>query len=243
MPGPGQNVFRVLWRLITDPMFQGIFTGLAVDSDKPRRPSDLEDESVGSFLQRRLGNTHVGDNLVSAILHGIYAGDIYQLSVKSLLPVAWHIEGQYGSLFAGMKRFLFEGLREIKINDLQLIADMHKIELAKDMKLANASVYSFKQGVAALSDGLITALKSNPKVRLKNGVTVKTVVFDGETNTVKVGTEIHFAIYPLTPRRYQRLLTSHQRPTIESSPQYPAAASLNSPARAQSSHPYPKLLP
>jgi oxygen-dependent protoporphyrinogen oxidase len=189
MPGPGQNILNFIWRLLTDPVFEGTFSGFAVDSDRPRRPSDLEDESVGSFLERRLGNRHVGDNLASALLHGIYAGDIYQLSIKSLLPIAWHIEGRYGSLFAGMKKFLFEGIQEVKRDDAALLSHMlQNADLAGGRKVVDASVYSFKQGIGALSDGLVTALKSNPKVQLKTGTKVENIAFDGETNNVKVGT-------------------------------------------------------
>lgn len=193
MPGPGQGILHSLWWLLTEPIFEGIFTGLAVESDKPRRSSDLEDESVGSFLQRRLGNSHVGDNLASAILHGVYAGDIYQLSIKSLQPMAWYIEGRYGSLFTGMKRILFEGVRDVQYQDAVLLSDMlrNPSDLAGGLKALDASVYSFKQGIGALSDTLIAALKTNPNVRLKTDEPIKSVSFDGESNSVKVGTELH----------------------------------------------------
>jgi protoporphyrinogen/coproporphyrinogen III oxidase len=193
MPGPGQGWLETLWRLFTQPIFKGIFTGLAVESEKPRRSSDLEDESVGSFLERRLGNTHVGDNLASAILHGVYAGDIYQLSIKSLLPMAWYIEGRYGSLFTGIKRVLFEGVQDLPYQDAVLLSDMlrNPSDLAGGRTALDASVYSFKQGIEALSDALIAALKTNPKVRLKTGEKVEKLSFDGESNSVKVGAEIH----------------------------------------------------
>lgn len=192
MPGPGQGVLNSLWRIFTEPIFEGIFTGFAVESEKPRRSSDLEDESVGSFLERRLGNTLVGDNLASAILHGIYAGDVYQLSIKSLLPIAWHIESQYGSLFTCLKKVLFEGGRDLPYQDAVLLSDMlrNPSDLAGGQKALDASVYSFKQGIRALSDSLVVALKTNPKVLLKTGEKVKKLAFDGESNSVKVGTEI-----------------------------------------------------
>lgn len=191
MPGPGQGFLNSLWRLFTEPIFEGIFTGLAVEPDRPRRSSDLEDESVGSFLERRLGNTHVGDNLASAILHGVYAGDIYQLSIKSLQPMAWHIEGRYGSLFTGMKRLLFEGVRDMDYRDTVLLSYMlrNPSDLAGGREALDASVYSFKQGIGALSDALVAVLKTNPKVLLKTGEEVNKLSFDGESNNVKVGTE------------------------------------------------------
>jgi oxygen-dependent protoporphyrinogen oxidase len=191
MPGPGQGVLNSIWRLFTEPAFEGIFTGFAVESNKPRRSSDLKDESVGSFLERRLGNTHVGNNLASAVLHGIYAGDMYQLSIKSLQPIAWHIEGRYGSLFTGMKRLFLEGLRDIDYRDTVLFRLLgNPSDLAGGRKALDASVYSFKQGIGELSDALVAALKTNPKVRLKTGERVKKLSFDGGSNSLKVGTGI-----------------------------------------------------
>jgi oxygen-dependent protoporphyrinogen oxidase len=47
---------------------------------------DIEgDESVGDFLERRLGKEAV-DYLVDPVFSGIYAGDIYKMSKKALLP-------------------------------------------------------------------------------------------------------------------------------------------------------------
>jgi hypothetical protein len=42
---------------------------------------------------------------VSALLHGIYAGDLYRLSARTIFPLLWHLEGEteygidYGVLF------------------------------------------------------------------------------------------------------------------------------------------------
>jgi hypothetical protein len=65
---------------------------------------------------------------------------------------------------------------------------LQNTDLAGGRKVVDARVYSFKQGIGALSDGLVTVLQSNPKVQLKKGMKVENIAFDGETNNVKVGT-------------------------------------------------------
>jgi hypothetical protein len=57
---------------------------------------------------------------------------------------------------------------------------LQNADLAGGRKVVDASVYSFKQGIGALSDGLVTALKT--------GMKIENIVFEGETNNVKVGT-------------------------------------------------------
>ena len=44
-----------------------------------------EDESIGSFARRRLGR-QVAELLIDAVLSGIYAGDMDQLSLRSAMP-------------------------------------------------------------------------------------------------------------------------------------------------------------
>ena len=70
--------------------------GMITEPMKPKRPDSMSDETVGSFLARRV-DKRVADNIVSAVFHGIYAGDINQLSAKTLLSMAWQLEGRYGN--------------------------------------------------------------------------------------------------------------------------------------------------
>lgn len=193
MPGPGQSFFGVIWRILTEPIFRGLFDGVATDLSTPQRSPNLEDESIGSFLKRRLGNTHIGDNIVSAIIHGIYAGDIYQLSMKSLQPVAWHCEGLFGSLSIGAKRTILNGEYIIQHRDALVLADLgvRRSHIARDQEMRFASVYSFKQGIGALSDALVAALKANPKVCLRTNDPVQGISFDSQTDRLKVMSKSH----------------------------------------------------
>lgn len=62
-----------------------------------------EDESVGAFLERRIGKEAV-DYLVDPVFSGIYAGDIYQISKKEILPKLVENEQEFGSIVMGALR-------------------------------------------------------------------------------------------------------------------------------------------
>lgn len=66
----------------------------------PPRMSE-EDESLGAFIERRLG-AEVLENMTEPLLAGIYAGDTYKLSLKSTFPQFAELEQTYGSLIKGM---------------------------------------------------------------------------------------------------------------------------------------------
>src|SRR6266516_4077277 len=77
MPGPvpGVGILRNLANnfssLFTEPIFNGLFSGVLAEPSVDPRPSYVEDESVGTFITRRFRKP-VAENLVSAFLHGIY---------------------------------------------------------------------------------------------------------------------------------------------------------------------------
>jgi protoporphyrinogen/coproporphyrinogen III oxidase len=191
MPGPRESLAQSLQKILTEPIFKGFIPGAAMEHFRPQRNHDLEDESVGSFLKRRFGNTHIGDNLTSAIIHGIYAGDIYQLSIRSLMPQLWYLEGLHGSLTVALKERVIDGKYLTRYEDLIVLEEFrHRLsDIAWDEKRPYASVYTLKQGIGALSDALVAALKPNPKVRLKTSDKVKKISFDTKTNSLKVITE------------------------------------------------------
>ena len=79
---------------------------------RPRSPqhdlADGGDESVDAFFARRFGKP-LARNMISAMIHGIYAGDTRRLSVRALFPGVWEAEREWGSViravvFGGMWR-------------------------------------------------------------------------------------------------------------------------------------------
>lgn len=59
-----------------------------------------EDESLGTFVSRRLGR-EAYENLIEPLMSGIYAGDGDQLSLASTFPYLRDLEVKYGSLARG----------------------------------------------------------------------------------------------------------------------------------------------
>lgn len=60
-----------------------------------------EDESVGAFLERRLGREMV-EKIAEPLLAGIHAGDLYKLGLQATFPQFAKMERQYGSVIRGM---------------------------------------------------------------------------------------------------------------------------------------------
>nr|WP_283248199.1 protoporphyrinogen oxidase [Bacillus sp. FJAT-50079] len=74
----------------------------ACDLVMPRSKNE-EDQSLGHFFRRRLGD-EVVENLIEPLLSGIYAGDIDQLSLMSTFPQFYQVERDHRSLIFGMKK-------------------------------------------------------------------------------------------------------------------------------------------
>ncbi|QMV44538.1 protoporphyrinogen oxidase [Cohnella cholangitidis] len=72
----------------------------ALDFVLPRR-KDEGDESLGGFIERRLGK-EVLDNITEPLLAGIYAGDTQQLSMYATFPQFKQLEKKHRSLILGM---------------------------------------------------------------------------------------------------------------------------------------------
>ncbi len=69
--------------------------------DREIKPGSLNgDETVGAFLERHMGAEMV-TRIFEPLLAGIYAGDLYGLSLLATFPQFKEMEREYGSLIAG----------------------------------------------------------------------------------------------------------------------------------------------
>lgn len=73
-----------------------------------------KDESIEDFIRRRFKSTALTDRIMSAVLHGIYAGDVAKLSVNSVLPGLAKLEQEHGSIMRGALKNLYRGLSKKK---------------------------------------------------------------------------------------------------------------------------------
>ncbi len=67
------------------------------------RSKPAEDQSLGHFFRRRLGDDVV-ENLIEPLLSGIYASDLDKLSLMSTFPNFYNLEQKYRSLVLGIKK-------------------------------------------------------------------------------------------------------------------------------------------
>lgn len=167
LPGRGQSVWKNIYTLVSEPVFKGTFSGILFEPLRPQRPHALNDESIGSFLSRRFGAA-IADNFASALVHGIYAGDIYQLSVCSIFPKLWLLEGLNESVGKGLWKS--NGNLLLPREDIELLKNPLK---SVDMK--GSSTFTFVGGVGELADTLADKLEKNPNVTIQKQTIVQSL--------------------------------------------------------------------
>lgn len=177
------NILSCLKGFLTEPLYDGLFAGgvnvFRTESQrtKTRTPPDklrellAEDESVGHFLERLLGDDRLVKNLVSAMMHGIYGGDVYQLSAKHT------ILERYWRSFRLPRLTDDRDLAYVEKKEIVLMTDMlcgpNRVEIAKMAERAVGwSVMAFEDGLISLVDGLVKDLEArNVTIKTKSRVT------------------------------------------------------------------------
>ncbi|NRF91449.1 protoporphyrinogen oxidase [Paenibacillus frigoriresistens] len=127
----------------------------ALDLVLPKRDVST-DESLGHFLERRLGK-EVLQRIVEPLLAGIYAGDTFKLSLKATFPQFRAMEQNHRSLILGM----MASRKNVSEESAHLPSAVR-----------NSIFVTFKKGLQTLVSGLEDALKT---VDLRNGVGVVSV--------------------------------------------------------------------
>ncbi|KAL3419036.1 nuclear polyadenylated RNA-binding protein nab2 [Phlyctema vagabunda] len=196
MPGPGQDIFQVLWTLLKEPVFAGLGK-IIYEPFTDRRDRSVNDESVGSFLERRMGGSEIGNNVVSAVLHGIYAGDIYKLSARSLLPTLYADELRFGSIVRGqLQRSRYDNINTIRDHVAMLEAESTFMNTSLALKMKSASVYTFKEGISTLSGAIEKSLLKNPNVRFKLGHQITNIQYNKGQDEINVKTNKNLPVPP-----------------------------------------------
>lgn len=163
----------------TSKLFEGLWKGLLAEPFRKRRPEDVTDESVGSFVSRRV-HPKVSRNLVSAILHGIYGGDVDRLSIRSVYPLAYKDEWEHGSFIMGMLKRRFYRKSHLTKYEQQLWDDLAPLNrpLLAFFASEDVTMLSFADGMETLAYALAWHLNKFPNVRIKKQSTVKSISLD-----------------------------------------------------------------
>ncbi|MHB8170434.1 MAG: protoporphyrinogen oxidase [Thermincolia bacterium] len=125
---------------------------MAMDLIIPRR-KDNQDESLGSFVTRRLGQEAL-DKIAEPLIGGIHSGDPEQMSLKASFPRFLQMEEKYGSLIRAM---------------LSARKNVPQNPQPSSAKVEKTYFMSFKGGMGELTDTVVGKLD---KSKLLLGKTV-----------------------------------------------------------------------
>jgi oxygen-dependent protoporphyrinogen oxidase len=118
-------------------------------------PKGPDDETVAAFITRRLGKEAL-EKLIDPMCSGVYAGDPYNMSMKSCFPRIKELEQEYGSLIKAMIQIKKERKKE-------------KVSAAPGGNLT-----SFYNGAQTITDTLAQKIGG----RLRLGVPVQGISID-----------------------------------------------------------------
>ncbi len=104
------------------------------------------DQSLGAFLERRLGS-EVVDRLAEPLLAGIYAGDLRKLSMRATFPQYEQLEQKHGSLIRGM-------VAQAKQAKAQATAPAKQEQGEASRKLPNSVFLTFRTGLRRLIESI-----------------------------------------------------------------------------------------
>jgi oxygen-dependent protoporphyrinogen oxidase len=177
------NFVRNATTVATEPLF-GAFKTLFTLLKEPllaSRSSSILDESVGSFVSRRFGSA-LADNIVSAGFHGIYAGDVYQLSSRALLPLAYAMELKRNRVIFSLLD-LASGGRIMDRRDYDLLKNSTQFDLPD---MAGTSVYTLKEGLGQIVKALVQYLRDAGNVTIVTNASIGHLKFESGTGRVEV---------------------------------------------------------
>jgi len=176
LPGPPftlPNIVESIRSILTEPLWDGALKacfnfarphkGKTASTRGLSREHINEDESVGHFLERILGDDRPVYNIVSAMMHGIYGGNVDKLSAKhTLFARLWYNE------VAGPR----PGFTWAAYKELSLLADIMDgpnrravVEMAA--RSVDRNMLSFDDGMLTLISALESDLKQFNNVKIK----------------------------------------------------------------------------
>lgn len=218
---PITNIFHLFSLLWSEPIFQGILPGLMNDIRSKHRSLSVRDESVGDFLSRRF-SPELADNIASAVMHGIYAGDIYNLSARTLLPHLWFLETRdpdsssliMESLDLFLKRKQSKAYEDVKFRNMNPIDQSIGASTNFVMRgFKNASIISWSEGMGYMVRKLTEKLEKETRVTVKTGSGVEALSFDKDRRKVLVGNSpFDYAVSTLSPATMRAIIRPREKP-------------------------------
>lgn len=167
--------------MLASPLGRKLARAAALEPFK-RTPKDaagleLEDASLEQFLAARLG-PELARTLGSALVHGIYAADSRQLSIKAAFPTLWEAAKRgNGSFMRGM--FKTAPAPASTVKDEYKLGDVQTL-------MEGVSVYSFRDGMITLVDAMEKALQRQSNVEIVKNDSAVRLLNDASNELVTV---------------------------------------------------------
>lgn len=181
-----KNMIKLLWK----PMLKGFWRmkrnrlGTFADRSDKRLPKDM---SVGEFLRMAAGESRTVDQFASAVLHGIWGGDIDRLSMQSVMPKPWH---NYW-----LKEPL-PHLAHLPAHELALVTQLLTEEVRDMVKLSHqGALIAFPEGMGSIPKAMAKSLRDKPNVEIKLGQSISKVEFDSAARKVMVRLTCFLSLY------------------------------------------------
>lgn len=179
-----------LLQMLSEPLFLSSFwAGLGFLRRRWRRqPVPQEDLSISAWIKEISGSTTVGDNLGSAMIHGIYGGDIDRLSARSVLDRA------YWAYYMPNNGALIRHMPEREELFMQTMAnDPEIVRMAK--KKRNSLLHFGASGMETLPNAIADALNSQENVTVKTSSPVDQILYRTDKNVMQVRSKGEIANY------------------------------------------------
>lgn len=127
-----------------------------------------------SFLTRRFGAA-AADNLGSAMMHGIYAGDSRELSIQAVFPSLVELEREHGAL---SRALLPRWLNARYAQGYQKPQPRMPINKAFAERAKGTSIYSFPDGLGEIVKRIEAELIASPNVQIWKGTECESISYE-----------------------------------------------------------------
>ncbi|KAI8647246.1 protoporphyrinogen oxidase [Parasitella parasitica] len=184
---------------------------------KPK--NGIEDESMYDFMKRRF-NEHTAINLMGAIAHGVYAGDVKQLSIQSTLRMLYEAEKNYGGVVVGMMR---GAANTSTMRERGMAVRSRDKDPEWFGRMEEMSVLGFKDGMETLPDRLRSWLEQHPNVEIVRNDPVESIqpLDNGKESKIKTRCSEFYAdhiVSTIPSFTLEKLLKSSSLPNLSYNP-------------------------
>lgn len=179
-------------KILYDPIFKGAFAGLVTALFRRfkarNEPYPSEDMSISEFVKFATGRPELTDNLVSAMLHGIWGGDADKLSMASAMPA------QYWRFFSKHMEDCLK-VAEYELGALISLGNDRKLRKFRKDTQKDQLVF-FKDGMSSLPNALERGLRERKNVTFELGNPIVNLRYDSKKGRALVGASLLLFPFP-----------------------------------------------